>query len=235
MFKKYIAIFLALLLCCSLIVFVGCGKSEESTENDDTYTEEVEENGGGVSTTSGKTVTMNGRSVMEGWMSHWGYDWEGPVGQNGYALDYKALDSDLSNIANSFRDNVEGLPEGSVVFFKFCFADFYGDNLSQLEDIIDEVVQTASDRNLNLIIGNALPMHKQDSSSEHVSEYEAYNLHLEEVASGHDNVWVYDFYGVLAGDDGFLKEEYDTGDSHPNDDAYEALDPSFFSLLNQIF
>ena len=46
---------------------------------------------------------------------------------------------------------------------------------------------------------------------------------------------VYDFYGVLAGDDGFLKREYQTEDSHPNEKSYAALDQSFFPLLDEVF
>ena len=121
------------------------------------------------------TVTMNGRSVMAGWMEHWGYDWEGPVEKGGYALEYKELNADLSGIAQSFRENVAGLPAGSVVFFKFCFADFFGDNLSELEGIVDEVIGIAKENGLRLILGNALPMGASDAPSGVVSEYEGYN------------------------------------------------------------
>lgn len=234
MSKRYITLLLVVLLCSSVILIAGCGKGEEIEEVSETETYQEADEDGTTAEAAGM-VTMNGRSVMEGWMSYWGYDWEGPVTVNGYSLDYKELDSDLSNIADSFAENVDGLPEGSVVFFKFCFADFFGDNLSQLEAIIDGVVQTAADRNLKLIIGNALPMHEQDNSQEYITEYEDYNSYLEETAAGHDNVWVFDFYGVLAGEDGFLKPDFDTGDSHLNEDAYSALDPGFFVLLDGIF
>jgi hypothetical protein len=46
---------------------------------------------------------------------------------------------------------------------------------------------------------------------------------------------VYDFNGVLAGTDGYLKPEYATEDSHPNDAAYTALDAAFFPLLSDVF
>lgn len=237
MLKKLFILFISILLCSTLIMIIGCGGGGEPTQTDDEYVEEVQDDGESESETAitgENTVTMNGRSVMEGWMSHWGYDWEGPVTENGYTLDYKELDADLSNIANSFQENVENLPEESVVFFKFCFDDFYGDNLSQLEGIIDDVVQVAEVGNLKLIIGNALPKHAEDSSSELVDEYESYNSYLEEIASNHDSVWIFDFYGVLAGGNGYLKDEYDVGDSHLTEEAYEALDPGFFDLLNSI-
>lgn len=233
MLKKSIILTLMLLLCFSAALFAGCGKKDEAAEPGK---EEAARDAGEDETPApaGGTITMNGRSVMGDWMSYWGYNWEGPVSRNGYSLDYKELEADLSTIADSFANNIEGLPEGSVVFFKFCFADFYGDNLSQLEEIINEVVQTASEHNLKLIIGNALPMHKQDSPAELVTEYKEYNSYLEEVAASHDNVWVFDFYGVLAGEDGFLKPDFDIGDSHLNEEAYSALDPSFFLLLDGI-
>lgn len=233
MIKRPMVLLVILLLCFSAAAAAGCGNRNESTESSEEVTTQSAGEDEATNAEAG-TITMNGRSVMGDWMSYWGYNWENPVRQNGYSLDYKELDADLSTIADSFKSNIEGLPEGSVVFFKFCFADFYGDNLSELESIIDEVVQTAAGRNLKLIIGNALPMHKQDSSPEHITEYKDYNSFLEEVAATHDNVWVFDFYGILAGDDGFLKPEYDVGDSHLNEEAYSALDPEFFLLLDEL-
>ena len=234
---KAVSWFLVLLLVACLGIVVGCGNGESSSETAEevAYEEEpMEESEPSVTADPSSTITMNGRSVMGGWMEHWGYDWEGPVEKDGYTLDYKELNADLAGIAESFRENVAGLPEGSVVFFKFCFADFYGDNLSELEGIIDEVIGIAGENGLRLILGNALPMGKGDAPSGVVSEYEGYNSYLEEKASAGD-VWVYDFYGVLAGSDGFLSPEYDVGDSHLNDTAYSTLDETFFGLLDSIY
>lgn len=239
MSKKLITLMLVLLLVLAVGVASGCGgggdEAADGDTEDVTYEEEPQEEGeSAVTADPSSTVTMNGRSVMAGWMEHWGYDWEGPVEKDGYYLDYKELDADLSQIAGSFRENVEGLPEGSVTFFKFCFADFYGDNLSELEGLADEVIGIARENSLRLILGNALPMGKRDAPSGVVSEYEGYNSYLEEKASAGD-VWVYDFYGVLAGPDGYLKPEYDVGDSHLNDSAYSTLDETFFGLLDSIY
>jgi hypothetical protein len=177
---------------------------------------------------------MNGRSVMQGWMQHWGFAWEGPVEKNGYSLDYKELNAD--DMAGSFSDNVSGLQAGSVTFFKFCFADFDGSNLGKLEKTVNDVIDTAKAKGLKLIIGNALPVRKQDGSGEFVSEYKKYNAFLDQKAAENPgSVCVYDFYGILAGSDGFLKPEYQTEDSHPNDGAYTALDGTFFPLLGQVF
>lgn len=239
MTRKAISWLLVLLLALTVGVAAGCGgggdEAADGDTEDVTYEEEPQEEGEpAVTADPSSTVTMNGRSVMEGWMEHWGYDWEGPVQKEGCHLDYKELDADLSQIAGSFRENVQGLREGSVTFFKFCFADFYGDNLSELEGIIDEVIGIARENGLRLVLGNALPMRKADAPSGVVSEYEGYNGYLEEKASAGD-VWVYDFYGVLADSDGYLKPEYDVGDSHLNDSAYWTLDETFFGLLDSIY
>lgn len=42
-------------------------------------------------------------------------------------------------------------------------------------------------------------------------------------------------YGVLADGSGALKPAYDTGDGHPNDTGYGALDATYFPFLNTVF
>jgi len=231
--RKLAVLFLVLVVSLSLAA-VGCGKKEEKTgEASEKTTTEKQAEEETTETSTGKAVLMNGRSVMGGWVEHWGYDWEGPVSKNGYSLDYKELNAE--DMAGSFRDNVSGLPAGSVVFFKFCFADFNGENLGDLESTVDEVMYVAKERGLKLIIGNALPMNEEGGSRELVNEYKKYNAFLEKKAAENPDVWVYDFYSVLAGPDGLLKPEYDTGDSHPNDDAYTELDVTFFPFLDSVF
>jgi len=181
---------------------------------------------------AGKTVTMNGRSVMSNWMKHWGSVGSEPVKRDGYTLTYAELDA--NDIAPSFARNVSGLAPSSVTFFKFCFADFDGSNLATLQKEVEQVIATAKARQLKLIIGNALLVRKAAGSPEMLEEYRKYNAFLAARAAGGD-ICVYDFYGVLAGDDGFLKPEYQTEDSHPNEKAYRALDRSFFPLLAEVF
>ncbi len=234
--RKAIAIGLVVLLAVGLgIVALGCGKKEEA--GGESGTGQVTRETGGqtkpAKPDADRTVTMNGRSVMEGWMQHWGFTWEGPVEKNGYLLDYKELDG--NDIAPSFAKNTEGLAAGSVTFFKFCFTDFDGSNLSQREREVEKVIQTARDRGRRLIIGNALPVRKSDGSPEMLDEYKKFNAFLQQKAQESQNVWVYDFYGLLAGGDGWLKPEYQTKDSHPNDKAYTALDSSFFELLGKVY
>ena len=155
---------------------------------------------------AGNTVTMNGRLVMSNWMKHWGSVGREPVKRDGYTLTYAELDA--NDIAPSFARNVSGLAPTSMTFFKFCFADFDGSNLSTREKEVEQVIATAKARQLKLIIGNALPVRRQDGSPEMLQEYRKYDAFLAAKAGG--DVWVYDFYGVLAGGDGFLKPEYQT-------------------------
>jgi hypothetical protein len=224
--------FLFILAFCAAVA--GCGGSAPERTGE-TNEEEAETSQAGQ--TEGVTVTMNGRSVMGGWLQSWGFDWSGPVKKNGYTFDYKELNADdlegLS-MAESFAENVEGLAPGSIVFFKFCFADFNGSNLATLEKNVDAVVKTAKDKGFKLIIGNALPVSGKDGTPELKDEYAKYNAFLEKTAKENPNVWIYDFYGVLAGPDGFLLSGYDTGDGHPNDAGYAELDKTFFPMLESI-
>jgi lysophospholipase L1-like esterase len=166
-------------------------------------------------------------------MSYWGFSGEGAVKRNGYTIAYKELDG--NDIAPSFASNMDGLAPGSVTFFKLCFADFDGSNLAAREKEIEQVIATAKARQLKLIIGNALPVRREEGSPEMLAEYRKYNAFLEQQAASNPDVWVYDFYGVLAGSDGFLKPEYQTEDSHPNERAYAVLDQSLFPLLDKVF
>jgi len=166
-------------------------------------------------------------------MSSWGYPGSGTVRKNGYVFSYGELDGE--NIVSSFADITEGLPPGSVVFFKFCFVDFDGSNLARRERELDEVVATARSRDLRLVVGNALPVRKQDGNVRIVAEDREFNRLVERAASENPGVWVLDLNGILAGDDGFLEPGYQTGDSHPNDRAYSAIDRAFFPLLDAVF
>jgi hypothetical protein len=234
MFRKAVVITIAVLLAVGLGL-AGCGKKEGAGGEPDTgrVNGPTGEQGSSSGAEGGRTVTMNGRSVMGGWMEHWGFSWEGPVHKDGYLLDYKELNAD--DMAASFAENTRGLAPGAVTFFKFCFADFDGSNLSQREGEVEKVIQTARDRQLKLIIGNALPVRESDGNPEMLEEYKKFNSFLQRKDREGQQVWAYDFYGILAGEDGWLKPEYQTEDSHPNDEAYSDLDPSFFQLLKEVY
>ena len=219
----------------SLLFVVGCGKKEEPRPAVEQSSETSPTPASSGPAAGTKVVYLNGRSVMQNWMNHWGWEGEGTHDKNGYTFDYRELGfSELEDLSGSFAQNTQGLPADSVVFFKFCFADFSGDNLARLEAIIDKVAQTAGERGFKLIVGNTLPVRKQEGSPQMLKEYTAYNAWLQNKADT-SGFTVFDEYSVLAGPDGFLNPSYPTEDSHPNGAAYDALDVKFFALLNNVF
>lgn len=192
-------------------------------------------------TVSDAEVYMLGRSVMEGWMTHWGYDWSGPVDVEGHSLDYRVLE-EPDGIAGSAGQYIAEAPEGSVVFFKFCFVDFSAGDPTEERAILDrnegyvrQVAAAARDAGVKLIVGNALPQVASATTPGLVRQHRAYNAWLDDVAED-EGFDVYDFYGVLAGSDGALKSEYavSSDDSHLNDEAYSKLDESFLPLLGEV-
>ena len=60
-------------------------------------------------------------------------------------------------------------------------------------------------------------------------------LQSDEYLSGHPNVFVFDFFGLLAGDDNFLRSEYreDEYDGHPNERANREIGPLFVTFIDQ--
>jgi hypothetical protein len=60
-------------------------------------------------------------------------------------------------------------------------------------------------------------------------------LQSDEYLSGHPNVFVFDFFDLLAGSDGFLRPEYriDEHDAHPNERANREIGPLFVSFVDQ--
>jgi len=232
--RKTVVSFILLLLLAGILLAAGCSTKEEPAPAVEQQSESAAVPVSSSASAPAGTIRMNGRSVMYNWLQHWGYQGDGTVEKNGYTFDYKELDaSDIGNMAGSFASNTAGLPAGSVVFFKFCFVDFSGDNLQTLEGVVDKVVATAKERGFKLIVGNALPVRKQDGSPAQISEYKAYNSWLESKSKS-DGFTVFDEYTVLAAPDGFLNPSYDTGDSHPNGEAYDAMDAKFFPLLNTV-
>ena len=194
---------------------------------------------GNRSTTAEKRVIMCGRSVMENWFYHWGWggDDSHTVSRDGYTLQHGRSLEGPDDMARIFSEICDSVPSGTnpVMFFKFCFADFYGDNLAQLQGIANQVIQTAQNQGLRLIIGNALPVVAAETTPELVTEHRAYNAWLTRRASETSNAWIYDMYGVLSNSAGALKPEYQTSDSHPNDAGYDALDATYFPFLDSVF
>jgi hypothetical protein len=60
-------------------------------------------------------------------------------------------------------------------------------------------------------------------------------LQSDEYLAGHPNVFVFDFFGLLAGGDDFLRSEYreDEYDAHPNERANREIGPHFVAFIDQ--
>ena len=60
-------------------------------------------------------------------------------------------------------------------------------------------------------------------------------LQSDEYLAGHPNVFVFDFFGLLAGDDNFLRPEYrvDEYDAHPNELANRTIGPLFVEFIDR--
>jgi len=193
----------------------------------------------------GKQVFMMGRSVMNGWLRTWSpEDPYKPIKKNNFTFIYKEL-STPPDIVSSVRDYLKDADDNTNIFFKLCFEDFTGGsseeaktnrerNQQYIEEVYDEVV---GKKHLKLIIGNALPQVENATDEFIVDNHKSYNKWLTDFAKEHkDEVYIFDQYEILAGSDGSLKQEFEASsdDSHPNEDGYEAMDATFFNLLQEI-
>jgi hypothetical protein len=186
-------------------------------------------------------VYMLGRSVMAGWFSYWGAD---PYIFGRFTLERHEVQSppEIVASAKAIIDSLL-LCDQPILFFKLCFADFVGgDSLSAQENLdrnvnyVDSVYAAASNRGLKMIAGNALPQVASATDEWLVWNHRAYNQKLLTLATEHPGTFeVFDMYSVLADGAGNLNPAYATssGDSHPNEVGYTALDSAFFPFLEQ--
>lgn len=228
--RRGLAGIVALLAVCAVVALTGCAPARPAGTGEQPAAGEAGDFGG-VET----DVLMLGRSVMGGWFQHWGYDGTNPVERNGFRLLYREIEGP-EGIGRSAVEAIEETPPGSTVFFKFCFVDFNSDDaeLERNKGYVEQVVDAAAERGVRLIIGNALPKTKGETTRELVAEHRAYNGWLLSLVQGDDgSIGVFDMYDVLAGDDGALKPGYaqSRDDAHLTEAAYDALDEAFFDYL----
>lgn len=232
-------------ILCGLVILLG-GCKDKRREKKSAKPAETTKDKSQEKATSEQKVIMMGRSVMDGWFEHWGYDWEKPVKREGYTLYYKELEipPDIVDSAQTYVE--ENSDENAIVFFKLCFDDFVSGSKSDVNQNLRENKKytrgvcdlVVKEHGLKLILGNALPHVENYTDSSLVRNNISYNEYLEELADEYgDNVVVFDQYSILTDDEGNLKSEYavDEEDSHLNEKAYDALDDSFFKLLEENF
>jgi hypothetical protein len=202
-------------------------------------------------------VVMSGRSTMGLWFKHWNWpkilrlrgtyrNW--PIAYETYERDglellYRPLQSPGSRDGGdewgarmlvSFREALDN-EAPDVAFFKFCFVDF---NLkgAPVEERLADMMRTVSaahelcrERGVRLVAGNAIPL--GEPAPESVLLQREFNQWLQAYAEGHDDMIVFDFYGVLADEEGALPRSLwrSSDDIHPHDKAYDLLDQLFFT------
>lgn len=254
--RKFAFLAGVLLLALAWFTLTGCGESQQAAPEDNGYYEDDADAAGEDEPQSGgengkgageDAIHMCGRSVLEGWFEHlgWDYDPGNSVVFDGYELYYHGMESPPGIVESAVEVARRiGKRGGGIMFFKLCFEDFEGGdessaraNLRRNKEIIQAVVEAASEEELILILGNALPMVPAYTDQWLVDNHREYNLFLEELAAGRGGrVLVFDLYGTLATPGGWLHPEYaaEPEDSHLNGDAYSAWDQAFHDVMTPL-
>ncbi len=133
------------------------------------------------------------------------------------------------------------LMQYDVIAFKSCFpvSNIWGDeHLAEYKSyylsIRDRIDQYP---NKLFIIVTQPPQVPNSSDPEEAARARAFAnwLQSDEYLSGHPNVVVFDFFGLLAGSDNFLRSDYrvDNYDAHPNNLANSTIGPLFVDFIDQ--
>jgi hypothetical protein len=207
-------------------------------------------------------VIMFGRSTMSLWFKHWNWPYPlrikttykpWPIPYKAYSqgnlyLKYFPVNGpERKKTGAEFGEKMlqsvrAGLDSGKydASFFKFCFVDFPVEGneekktrLNDLKDVVIKVHTMTSQRNIKLIVGNALPLSKPNDVT--LSLQKEYNSWLQEYAARNRDVLVFDLFGQLTEKDGRLIMDYiqAKGDDHPGDKAYTLLDKTFFPQVEE--
>lgn len=236
----------ATLLVALAVVLGGCTAptSDGSPSTDNPPGTEVDEPDVGTTegAAAGADVLMMGRSVMGGWFEHWGREWDGPITREGHTLEYAQVDTPPT-IVDTAIERIQGAPDGTIVFFKLCFADFWADDPGTVDTVlatnagyVQAVVAAARERGLVIVLGNALPQTEQNTARYLVELHGRYNEALEDIADGREGVYVFDLYGALTDGGTSLAPgmAVSTNDAHLTDAAYDRLDEEFFPFLESV-
>jgi hypothetical protein len=133
------------------------------------------------------------------------------------------------------------LMQYDVIAFKSCFpvsniGDDYqlGEYQSYYRSIRDRMDQYP---NKIFIVVTQPPQVPLDSNPSEAARARTFVdwLQSDEYLSGHPNIFVFDFFGLLAGGDSFLRAEYrmDEYDAHPNALANQTIGPLFVDFIDQ--
>jgi hypothetical protein len=203
-----------------------------------------------------KTILMMGRSTMTLWFKHWNWPpllrWKTTYRPWPLPWDTKVFDgfnlffSPLANPGSpgpgqDWGDpTVESLKKAvdsrspDAVFFKFCFVDFQVNSENRRQRFTDlkrsfaEVFSYCQERDIKLLLGNALPLARPNPDA--VILQREFNQWLEEYAAVKEDVYVFELFEPFINPDGALRREFwkAADDHHFNDKAYNILDANLF-------
>ena len=167
----------------------------------------------------------------------------------GTNFDVPGDNTDPDGFAEIFRQPLHDPPDNTfshlmqydVIAFKSCFpvsniADDYQLNeyKSHYLSIRDRIEQYPDKI---FIIVTQPPQVPPESNSDEAARARAFTVWLQsdEYLAGHPNLFVFDFFGHLAGDDNFLRPEYrlDEYDAHPNERANRDIAPLFVAFVDR--
>ena len=256
--RRALTVLLALLVVAMLLASSGCAAPGDTVLSDGdngtgagapdgTAAEAPAEGSDAVATTDGvdpaRHLLVLGRSVMTGWVDHWGGSASEPAEWEGRTVTFREIEGP-PGIAASASAAIADAPVGSVVLFKYCFVDFNGgDYAAELDAYtrdLEAVADAAAGRGVTLVLGTALPRVRAETTPELVAEHRAFAERVEALATDRiadgESVLVLDLNAVLAAADGSLESRYAVSrdDSHLTGAAYDALDEALLAVLPPI-
>lgn len=186
------------------------------------------------------------------------YNWLGvtnPSGQPaGYSYNVPEDNTDVNGLARIFAQQVYPLPlntlsgllEHDVIIVKSCYpnSNINGEVQLAQDKTYYMGMRTTMDKYPDkiFIILTSPPLNPSETNPENAARARliATWLNSDEFLSGHPNIFTYDLYSLLAGDEpaasdyNMLREEYQNGtDSHPNQMANETIGPQFVQFVIQ--
>jgi hypothetical protein len=175
---------------------------------------------------------------------------------NNYPYDYWNLW--VNGACNSSNPNIECMntlaANHNIVIYKHCFpgADVVADNGlpavgSSIQTLANYKLQYRALRqmmdsypNNKFIVWTLVPLHRLATDATTAARAKEFvdwvkNSWLTEDGHSHQNIFIFDFWGLVAGTDNFLRYEYEgshTGsDSHPNGQANATVGPIFSQFI----
>lgn len=131
--------------------------------------------------------------------------------------------------------------QADVIIFKSCFPTSHIDSEDMLDQYhryylgIRDVIDQHADRLFIAFTPPPLvPNETSPDAAIRAGRWADY-LTSDDYLAGHPNVAVFDFYHLLADENGFLRAEYrgDEWDSHPNETANQTVGPVFVAFVDQ--